>query len=274
MPMDYWSCSKFADWLRGMPKPHAATSEEWNAWRKVAKTKKIRYWLAEEGLDILEDIVYWPINCARDIRHYFNNRWISKTHTLTSNLKRGQWYDFDTRLLHSLFDELINFVEIEEAWMHVVCDEEESKKYKTPWLRKYLRLGLWRCPEAGLDYLEWASLLTNDETCDKNDPSYGQPTSQALAAQETKALYKWWKEGRPKRQDPMDASGWSDYCDEKEKEAEARVDEMWIGCDKGAADRERSSKILEICHKMEQEQDEEDTTMLIRLIKIRHSLWS
>lgn len=271
MRFDYWSCSKFADWVRGTPKPHAATSEGWNAWNKTAKTKKIRYWLAEEGLDILEGIVFWPLNCIRAIRYYFNNRWISKTHALTSNLKQGQWYDFDTRLLHSLFDELVNFVEIEAAWMHVVCDEEESKKYKTPWIRRYLRFGLWRCPEAGLAYLEWASSLKYDD-CD--GPRYGQPTPQALAAQETKALYKWWKEERPTRPDPMDASGWSDYCEEKSKEAEARDDDMWIGCSRDSSDMERSSKISEILHRMEEEQDEEDTAMLIRLIKIRHHLWT
>jgi hypothetical protein len=30
---NYWSCSKFADWLRGMPKLEAGTIEEWNAWK-------------------------------------------------------------------------------------------------------------------------------------------------------------------------------------------------------------------------------------------------
>lgn len=132
-------------------------------------------------------------------------------------------------------------------------------------------MSVWRCPEAGLAYLEWASALKYDES---NDPKYGQSTPQALAAQETKALYTWWKEERPKRPEPMEISGWSDYCEEKSKEATARGDEMWIGCNQDASDRERSSKILEICHKIEEEQDEEDTAMLIRLIKIRHHLWT
>lgn len=45
----------------------------------------------------------------------------------------------------------------------------------------------------------------------KSDPAFGKPTSQAFAAMETVELYKWWKEVRPKRLDPMDASGLSDY---------------------------------------------------------------
>lgn len=48
MKYEYWSCSKFADCLRGTPKIHSGTAEEWNGWEKTAKVKKERYWLAEE----------------------------------------------------------------------------------------------------------------------------------------------------------------------------------------------------------------------------------
>ncbi len=276
MKRNYWSCSKFADWLRGTPKPRAGTSKEWNTWTKVAKAKKIRYWLAEDGLDLLQNFVRWPLDLIYNARHYFDNRWVSKTHALTSNLKRGQWHDLDTRLLHATFDELVNFVEVEQACHWVACSEEDRKKYKAPWYRKVFHLGSRNYPEAGLAYLEWAAGLKNDEDwIDKDDPSFGKPTHQALAAQQTIMLYKWWKEERPKRPDPMDASGWSDYCEERRRAAESQGDDLsWIGCDMDDPEKERSRKILEICHKMEQEQEDEDTQMLIRLIKIRRSLWT
>src|SRR5664279_3554349 len=124
MKSNYWTCSKLADWLRGTPKPLAGTAEEWNAWKKTAKAKKIRYWLVEEGLDYLQDLVRWPANRINDVRCYIKTRWVLKSHALTSNLKRGEWYDFDTRMLHGVFDELVNFVEIEQAWMLVVFSEE------------------------------------------------------------------------------------------------------------------------------------------------------
>jgi hypothetical protein len=55
-------------------------------------------------------------------------------------------------------------------------------------------MGVWRCPEAGIAHLEWATGLKHDEEWfDKNDPRYGQPTHQALAAQEILLLYKWGK---------------------------------------------------------------------------------
>ncbi len=34
------------------------------------------------------------------------------------------------------------------------------------------------------------------------------------------------------------------------------------------------SNLLKICRKMEEDQDEEDTAMLIRLVKVRHGLWT
>ena len=277
MKHDYWSCSKFADWLRGTPKLRMGTAKEWNTWTKAAKAKKIRYWLAEDSLDFLENLVYWPLKLVNNTRHYLNNRWASKTHALTSNLKRGQWYDFDTRLLHSLFDELVNFVEVEQAWHYASCSKEERKKYRIPWYCKILRLGTRRCPEAGLAHLEWAAgLKTDEDWCDKDDPTFGKTTPQALAAQQTIVLYKWWKEERPNRPDPMDARGWSNYCEERRRAAEAQGDDdlSWIGCDTDEPDRERASKISELCHKMEQEHEHEDTEMLIRLIKIRGSLWT
>lgn len=224
----YWSCSKFADWLRGTPKPLAATSEEWRAWKDMAKKKKIRYWLVEEGLDYLQNFIYWPKNQIHKIRCYIINRWITKSHALTSTLERGQWHDLDSRLLNSAFDELVNFVEIELACMNTNLSE---KKYKTHWRG--------RCPDAGIDYLKWALELKNDDNGHSNK---GQPSRQALAAQETLALYQWWKTERLNRPDPYSPSEHGSHPEER--------------------------------HNLEKAQYDEDTAMLVRLVKNRQSLWT
>lgn len=167
----YWSCSKLADWIRGTKKTSAGTIQEWKDWREKAKIKSFRYWLAEEGLDSLQSVIYWPVNRMRDIWYYFKNRWIIKTHSMSSNLKRGQWYDFDDRLINSVFDEFVNFVEIELAWIHACCSQEKKKKYKiSPFKR-------WRSPAAGIAHLEWAMELKygEDDGIDETDPQYGQP---------------------------------------------------------------------------------------------------
>ena len=110
----------------------------------------------------MQDTLYWPINRMKILCTYSNNRWFIKSHGLTSRLKHGEWHDFDTRLLHAAFDELVNFVEIEQAWMEVVCPSKaERKKYRIPWYRRLFRIGVWRCPEAGITHLEFIILLVS-----------------------------------------------------------------------------------------------------------------
>ena len=268
MPSSYWSCSKFADWLRGISKLDSGTEEMWAAWEKTAKIKKFRYWLAENGLDHLQNFLLFPKHRINDVGCHIHNRWICKSHALTSRLKRGQWYDFDTRLLHSAFDELVNFVEIELACMEVVCSNEKRKQYKIPWYRKPFHLGSWRCPEAGIAYLNWAATL-NEEGVDENNSSYGLPTDQARSAQQIHQLYLWWKEKRPQRPDPAEASGWYAYCEEKR---EAHGDDLWVFLNK--KEDERSRELWSKYHQMQQEQEDEDTAMLINLVKLRQSLWT
>jgi len=90
----YWSCTPFADWLRGTKKLSAGTSEEWDEWTTMAQMKhNFRYWLAEEALGHIQDFVTWPARKLNDIRYYINNRWISRSHSLTAHprdIKPGQ----------------------------------------------------------------------------------------------------------------------------------------------------------------------------------------
>lgn len=63
------------------------------------------------------------------------------------------------------------------------------------------------------------------------------------------------------------------YYEDRRIEAELRGDDPLLGMFNSDRD-ERSTDLSRIYHKMEEEQDEEDTNMLIRLVKIRHSLWT
>ena len=270
---NYWSCSKFADWLRGTVKPPSGTCEVWDKWHEEAKQKSFRYWLAEEGLDYLQNVICAPITLRNWIRCYISNRFVTKTHALTSStLKRGQWHDLDIRLLHTAFDELVDFVETELAHQFYSWTAEDREKYSIPWYRKFLRLGYWRCPEAGLDYLNWAAQLKNDSQWVKeNTPEFfGKPTRQALSAQEILMLYNWWKKERPNRPDPHDASGWTAYHDEKEGDSLDHI----LSKEKNEKESEHERALLELAGKIEKEQDDEDTEMFIRLIKVRSFLWT
>lgn len=249
----------------------AGTDQHGNDWTPNRKFNKLRDWLAEDFLDSIQDFIYWPKKRFNKICAYIRHRWINNTHALTSHLKRGQWYEYDTLLLHSMFDSLVDFVEIEQAWDRMIWSDACFKKYHTPWYRRMFRIGQWRCPEAGLEYLYWAANLKNDEDwVDKEDPDFGKPTLQALTAQETLSLYRWWKEVRPKRPDPWHASGLCAYYKKKKTNCQEQGGVI-ISLD----EVEPKEEIFrEICDQMNQEYEEEDTQMLIRLVKHRGHLWT
>jgi hypothetical protein len=275
----YWSCTPFADWLRGTKKLGAATAEEWDNWHTTAKMKhNFRYWLAEEGLDYMQNFITWPVRKLYDIKYYINNRWVSRTHSLTAHprdIKPGQWQDVGNRFLPCLFNELVDFIEIESAWIHIAWSDEGKAKYNAPfWASGWFRWRTWRCPQAGLDHLDWAMSLTyNEDWIDKNDPKYGQPTPQALRARELKELYVWWTETYRNRPDPMDASGWSAYCDACRDEGGGGVMSMFKDT-KSPALKKQGDKAHKLLHKIEAAYEKEDTEMMIRLIKVRDSLWT
>jgi hypothetical protein len=274
MRTHYWSCSRFADWLRGTAKPKAETSDGWRAWNKVARASyPVRYWLAEEGLDYAQKFVYWIPDQLYAVKYYINNRWITRTHALTAHprdIRPGSWCDVGNRFLPCLFNELVDFVEIELAWWHVVWDDKAYKQFHAPWYsRGWFRWRTWRSPEAGLANLAWQAALIKDEQYTSiDDPEFGRPTEQAITALEILNLYTWWTVTRPARPDPMKVSGWSDYCARRR----STDPDDWIFGD--SKDKEDTGPMMDEMHRLEAEYEAEDEAMMIRLIKIRNALWT
>jgi len=277
MRSNYWSCSKFSDWLRGTPKLKCGTSEEWDAWyASSAKAHPIRYWIAEEGLDHIQKFVYYIPDRLNDIRYYINNRWITRSHALTAHprdIAPGTWRDVGNRFLPCLFNELVDFVEIEQAWHHCIWSDDAKTKFDVPWYRKgWLRLRTWRCPEAGMEYLRWAETLTNEEFLEEGEKHKAEPTYQAKAAKEIIELYTWWTTTYRNRPDPMDASGWSAHCEAMRVKYPGSMFSSLNS--KDPEDRKASDKAHKLLTKIEKAYEKEDEEMMIRLIKIRESLWT
>jgi hypothetical protein len=215
-----------------------------------------------------------------DVKYYINNRYVTRTHALTAHprdIKPGDWCDVGNRFLPCLFNELVDFVEVESAWSHIAWGSAEDRaKYDPPfWASGWWRWRTWRSPQAGLDHLDWAMTLTMDTDwgVEATDPNYGKPTGQAERAKEIKELYTWWTVTYPNRPDPHEASGWSAYCDRLREE---RGDgNRWIGMQSKNPETEKmGTTALELLRKIEQDYEEEDEAMMIRLIKIRDSLWT
>jgi hypothetical protein len=276
---NYWSCTPFADWIRGTAKIKAGNADEWEKWETTAKMKSnFRYWLAEEGLDHIQNFVTWPITKLHDIKYYINNRWVTHTHQLTAHardIKPGTWSDVGNRFLPCLFNELVDFVEIELAWWHIAWDDAAHKQFEAPWYaRGWFRWRTWRSAEAGLANLEWQRQLRwKEEEVGKDFKGVGELTPQAINAQEILDLYKWWTETYRNRPEPMEASGWSAYCDATRKENGDGILSMFRE-DKSPEMKKWSEESIDRLHEMETAYEKEDEEMMIRLIKVRNSLWT
>jgi hypothetical protein len=230
--------------VRGEKKPHALGWDEWDDWRdEVAKRRPVRFFLAEKGLRILQDIVMFPVDLWRTVRNKIRLRFFDRPYCLDTGLSKWDWHELDERIIHGLFNSLKDYVEIELASMFLSTDRGEFK----------MKAG--RCPEAGIANLEWQSELKygDSDFIKKGDPRWGKPTPQAVAARKILELYRWWL-ARPDRPDPMDASGWSEVYESK--------------------DERKRSKASKRLGEIEEEYDREDEKMLIRLIRLRKSLWT
>lgn len=240
----YWNCSRFADWVRGEKKPYSLPWGEWDEWEDdLAKRKPVRFFLAEKGLNGLQNFVMFPLDLWRTVRRRLMLRFVERPYCLDTGLSRWDWHEFDERIVHGLFNGLKDFVEVELASMFIATDQGEFK----------MKNG--RCPEAGVANLEWQTGLKYGEGdfVKKDDPRWGKPTPQAVSARKILALYRWWL-ARPDRPEPAEASGWREACD--------------------SDDKRKRSKGFKRMQEIEDEYEREDEKMLVRLIKLRKSLWT
>lgn len=275
--MRYWNNTGVADWIRGTAKPSSATSQGWRTWEDQARAAHpYRFWIVEEGMGYLQKLVNWPLDKLRSVKYYFNNRFVTRTHTLTAHsLPKGQWAEFGSRVLHCNFDALVDFVEIESAWSYIAwSDAEVRAKYQLPWYaNRWFKLQPWRCAAAGLDQLYWAAALVHDSNIGfaANHVKFGTPTGQAETAKETLVLYHWWKNVRPARPDPDTVSGWTDLCNRGGK----NISGFGVfGTDETPEEKLATSAAMLKSSEIDAAYDAEDKEMLIRLVKLSSDLWT
>jgi hypothetical protein len=123
-----------------------------------------------------------------------------------------------------------------------------------------------------LAYLTWASTLTNEEFLEEGQKHLAEPTYQAKAAKEIIELYTWWTTVYRNRPDPYEASGWTAYCEESREANGGKL--SWSGDKDNPELRAKSDAAHKALREMEEAYEEEDEAMMIRLIKIRQSLWT
>lgn len=249
--------------LLTLDKPVAATFDEWNEWEKNARENKpLAYFINETVPRFSRNIVNRSLEPFNSVKWWIRYRIFDRYHVINTGLKPNYW-DTDTRMFHGMFNLLVDHVEVEMAWMHVVFDDDAAKKYHYPWWSLH-RLKRFRCPPAGLAHLDWEISLGDPKL-----PDTERCESQAKYAKEIKEIYLWWKNVRPNRPDPHDASGWSELCDEHRKNNTSILSNKL-----NSEEKEKISKAHDELRRIEVLYEQEDEQMLIRLIKIRTGLWT
>lgn len=183
----------------------------------------------------------------RLIRNVYRNRAI-----WPKQLSKKKWYDFDYQMLYVNMEMLTRFVEEEKSHMMFISHNEISK----PKTREEKR-------QLGLAYLDWEIGLGLD----------GEKV-QSDAAKEIKLIYWWWNDKYPKRIDPYENKYYKEYRKMKKK----RDLELYGSSIEKDKDTEERKKVYEKARNLSSELEEryynEEQDMLIRLMKIRGSLWT
>lgn len=167
---DAWSYSKFAYWLRNVPFNHPDSKVYAEANSNSMLHHPFRYWLSTIAIDTLQDILSMPIDFFNSIKYYINNRWVTKTHILSSSqLKIGQWHELDDRILYTVMDSFVEFC-LNDLIQY--CYPQFSTK-----------------EEILLDYLD--KLIEPDPLNNYHE-----------VAAEMRTIYSWWTSIRPLRTTP------------------------------------------------------------------------
>ena len=174
---DAWSYSKFAYWLRNVPFNHPDSKVYSEANANAMLYHPFRYWLSTVAIDKLQDILYIPVDFIANIKYYIYNRWIDKTHQLSSpQLKIGQWHELDDRILYCVMDSFVDFC------LNDLCQYSHSQ---------------FSSKEEAL--LNWFAEMSQPD--EHNDYS--------KEVVEMQTIYQWWTTSRPIR--PISSSTLSWY---------------------------------------------------------------
>lgn len=246
------------------PTPLAATIKGWKEWETKAKSEEpIKFWFYDTLPGYISDTKYIMLKPFKDIKNFVRYRTYDKHHIINTGLVPG-YHECDTRLMHGMFNLLVDFVEVELAWMNYISNKEN----KASWWKKLVpSLKSYRDPESGIDYLNWEATLDDPKLSE-----FERSDLQAANAREKLVIYNWWKFIRPAREDAIDLSGWSAWSANKRKKN--GVFGLLSIKDDSDEEKDEIRRILAKRDQIDAAYDEEDTQMMIRLCKIRLSLWS
>lgn len=240
--------------------PGSMTSKGWRLFNKEYEERApIRYWFEHTFKYSTLMPVKWKYEKIHDWIRY---RTYDRYHIVDTGLEPS-YYDPTTVILHVNFNILKEFVEVEQAWSKYLWSGEY--KETASWCEKhmpfYRRVYPFRRPDLGVKHFEWAATLDDPAL-----PPHERCDHQAVAAREILVLYKWWVEDRPARKEIEHVSH-----DDQGLGMMSSLDDDF---DREAPDFKAHVASMDAASKQEEDWNTEDEEMLVRLIRIRRSLWT
>jgi len=227
--------------------PHAPRSLPIGGWEKREQRLKKAFPVRFFVWDSIPDILKYNIqNPYKRLKNWIRFRTWDRYDIVVLDISKD-YHDPDTRLLYANFQILQDFVEIElAACMH---DEETGNTSARGFseIFRFMKRKKLRDPARGIKHLDWEINSTTGY--------------QSTSAQEKKVLYLWWTQWRPARLDPYV----SDYFNQP--------GDFDLSL-KALFNRPFNRELSDARTKLEQMYEAEDEEMLIRLMKVRRSLWT
>jgi len=227
---------------KGVGPNTARSSEDWRYFRLFHKRNNpIRYFLNND----FESIFIWPWSMRLErLTDWVKYRTTRRHHVVNTGMNPG-YADASEKMLHVNFNMLKDFVEIEKAHM---WNWSGNPKMEQP----------------GVSHLVWEMGLDNDNEFHNQ---------QSANAREQYELYDWWTNQRPYREDDATAE-WEAYHTLK-KEIYGDDADNFFRDELDTSELKFLQKTwLTASSDIERNNLAEDERMLIRLIKIRSSLWT
>ena len=228
---------------KGLGPNVARSSEDWHYFRIYHKEyNPIRYFLNND----FESVFIWPWSMRlQRLTEWVKYRTTKRYHIIKTGMKPG-YSDVSEKMLYVNFNMLKDFIEVEKAHMWNWSGEQPDME------------------QPGVSHLIWEIGLDADNSF-KN-----QQSANALEQYE---LYDWWTNQRPYRQDDA-VEEWEAYHKVKKEIYDDDANNFF----RDDLDTEELKVLrktwLDKSNTIEKHNLEEDESMLIRLIKIRGSLWT
>lgn len=232
--------------------PHGPSALPLGSWGKRDERLRARFPIRFFVWDTLPD--FWSIqvvNRYKAAKNWIRFRTWDRYDVLRLEISKD-YHDPDYRMLHANFQILKDFVEIElAAWQE--NSEDDTTNASTKWFlshctktfhrykKKQIRRG-----DLGLKHLEWEIEETQG--------------NQRDAAKEKKILYLWWTVSRPLRADVYD----SPLFEKDDGDVDLKT----------LFNKPFNRRLANMRSNLEEFYTKEDEEMLIRLMRIRRSLWT